>query len=590
MCGIVAVSGIVAEAGTGALAATFLARLEYRGYDSFGFAMAGRGPLEAYRSLEPLGEFEGGLPDAAAVIGHTRWATHGGVALENCHPHVSVDQQFAVVHNGIVENHQALRRQLRAGGESFHTETDTEVITHLLATLLRQSAANQDRRKAMIALRERLTGRNAVVVLFADGEVLALQAGSPLIAGTDGERAFIASDTYAFGEAASLCVPLEEGDIARLQAGRFILWPKNAPEPVAPRWCKLETGGETASLDGYRHYMLKEIMESWLVVSRQPQVAGDLAPLLRAVRGAGTIWITGAGGAYYTALQIAWLLRMVAELPGQAVQAYEIGSQLGGMKQGDVLIAVSQSGETADTIDAVQLAKARGCWVAALVNAPFTTLARLADAAYASACGPEICVLSTKSAVAQIAFGYLLATTAAGRGVQAGQDLHDLSAALSRFLTAATLRSIDQVAAHITSARDLFVLGRDRHVGTALIAALNLKEATCLHAEAFAAGELKHGVIALIEQGTPVIVFAHGEDAAMLNAAAEVAARGAYVIGISDRANSLYAHWLALPEAEGAVGLIGAIVPVQMLAYQIAVRRGLNPDQPRNLAKSVTVR
>ena len=272
------------------------------------------------------------------------------------------------------------------------------------------------------------------------------------------------------------------------------------------------------------------------------------------------------------------------------MQAYETVGQLGCMQQGDVMLAVSQSGETADTIDAVQLARRAGCRIASLVNAGHTTLAREADWAFSSACGPEICVLSTKSAVAQIAFGYLFAMTCAGRESDAHEELHDVWRALSRYLTPASLRVVDTVARKIADAEHLFVLGRNGHVGTALMAALNIKEATYLHAEAFASGELKHGVIALIEEGTPVLLFRQGEDAAMLNAAAEVAARGAHVVGIADSANSLFDDWLPLPDARGEAALVSAIVPCQMLAYQIAVHRGLNPDKPRNLAKSVTVR
>ena len=267
MCGIVAVSGPECGARVSELAGSTLARLEYRGYDSFGFAVADARQLSFYRSLEPLAEFDGGLPDASAAIGHTRWATHGGVTLDNCHPHVARGGEFAVVHSGIVENHQALRRGLESAGAWFDTATDTEVIARLLEQLLTRACPAS----AMRALHERIEGRNAVVVLFEDGEVYALRAGSPLILGGDGGRAFVASDSYAFEAEANLCMPLADGQIARLHEGEVRITAET-DEPVATAWEQMTDVAETAGLEGYRHYMLKEIMESWLVVSRQLQV------------------------------------------------------------------------------------------------------------------------------------------------------------------------------------------------------------------------------------------------------------------------------------------------------------------------------
>lgn len=439
-------------------------------------------------------------------------------------------------------------------------------------------------------LRTNLAGRNTVAILFRDGEVIAFRDGSPLVLGLAANLVFVASDVHSFTPWATRCLVPADGEMVQIDGETLTRYDASG-EVMALSWLDLPPDSGNADKAGYRHYMIKEVMESWQVVAHQMQVAGSMDVLAARACASRTTWVVGAGGAYYTSVQIAWLLRE-AGVAAVAVQAYEIDAMCFGLQPDDVVLAVSQSGETADTIDAVLAAKKTGAFIAALINARFSTLAQLADVVFENGSGPEICVLSTKSAVAQITFGYLLASACSGRDCDTSSAIDELSYGLSRYLTEATLRSVDQVARKIEHAEHVFVLGRQRHVGTALIAALNIKEAACIHAEAFAAGELKHGVIALIERGTPVIVFRDAGDDAMLNAAAQVAARGAVVIGAADAANTLYDAWLPLPALpRGQVApLAAAIVPCQMLSYQLAVRRRLNPDKPRNLAKSVTVR
>lgn len=583
MCGIVACSG---KRTLSEVCVEGLKRLQYRGYDSYGFAWAAGDRLERLRSLEPLGDMVEHLPDARAVVGHTRWATHGGVTLENCHPQIAGDNEFALVHNGIVENYQQLGADLAASGTSFSSGTDTEVIVRLLAAQLREIG---DRKQAFMETMRRLEGRNTVVVLFPDEEIYGVRQGSPLVLGDSGEAFFLASDMLSFAPWASRCFALPDNTIVRIWNYRCEGFHQDGT-PLAIAWSQAEVDHEDTGLDDYPHYMLKEVMEQWRTVAQQAIVGdGELDELVAAVRAANTIIVTGAGGAYYAAAQIAWLLREVAHVRALAVQAYEMETMACCIAPGDVLLAVSQSGETADTIEAVRMAARWGMRVASLVNMPFSTLTGFAEFKFHNRSGPEICVLSTKSATAQITFGVLLAHALNDDVVTARAAIDELSRELTHYLTPGRAAAIERTAARIAGHDHIFVLGRGGYFGSALMTALNIKEASYIHAEAFTAGELKHGVIALIEEGVPVILITPGADAYMINAAAEVKSRGAFLIGVADEENELFDRFIPLPAITGSARAVSSIIPGQLLAYYLAVNRGVNPDKPRNLAKSVTV-
>ena len=583
MCGIVACSGTgnVSEA-----CVSGLTRLQYRGYDSYGFAYCHDARIDRLRSLDSLDDMVPRLPDANAVIGHTRWATHGGVTLENCHPHLAADGGFALVHNGIVENYQQLRRQLVECGRSFASETDTEVVVGLLESLLR---SGYDRKDALGSVLRQLEGRNTIVVLFPDGEIFGVRQGSPLMLGNAGDRLFLASDVLSFSPWTSTCFPVPEECVVRLwkdECEGFDV----AGQAIDMAWATVEIDHDETGRDGHRHYMIKEIMEQWRTIPAQGIVTNaELDTLVDAIRSAGTVLVTGAGGAYYAARQIAWMLREVSHIRAHDVQAYEMDTMEHCVKPGDLLIAISQSGETADTIEAARTAGRWGLRVASLVNMPLSTLTRLSELAFHNRSGPEICVLSTKSASAQIAFGYLLAHAVAGQTSGARADIDLLSRELSHYLTDDRACAIRDVAAHIAGHDHVFVLGKDGYYGSALMGALNIKEASYIHAEAFTAGELKHGVIALIDEGVPVILFVPASSRYMINVAAEVKSRGAFVIALGDGNNELFDAFIPLPRVPPMAQLVSSIVPCQLLAYYLAVARELNPDRPRNLAKSVTV-
>lgn len=586
MCGIVACVGD----NVGELAVSGLRRLQYRGYDSYGFAWVSgdQRRILKRRSIDSLDDLQDHLPVCRSVVGHTRWATHGGVTIDNCHPHCALSGEFSLVHNGIVENYQELKQELKAriAGMAFSSETDTEVIVRLLELALDEG---HSRRQAFWNVLGRLGGRNTIVVLFSDGEIMAIREGSPLVLGKSDSGYFLGSDVLSFSSHTTLCYPVSDRQMVHVtNHGCNIYDEQGSLQEI--QWQEIESGDASIGKDGYPHYMLKEVMEQWQTVARQGMLAdADLDEFVRILKLRRNILVTGAGGAYFACLQIAWLLREIAGIAALAVPAYEIDSMRPMFAQGDLILAVSQSGETADTIKAVEVAGSWGLRVACLVNMPMSTLARLSEFSMANHSGPEICVLSTKSATAQVTFGYLLASKLAGQ-VDFMDKVNHLSSVLSRYLSDETSTHIKSLASSLAGTEHLFILGRGHFYGTAQVAALNIKEASYVHAEAFSAGELKHGVIALIEEGVPVILFTDRSDRYMLNVAAEIKSRGARVIGIGYEDNELYDHFVALPAlSDPLLAIIGAMIPCQLLAYHLAVQRSVNPDKPRNLAKSVTV-
>ncbi len=581
MCGIVACTGLNA----GDLAMNGLRRLQYRGYDSFGLSWVDPGGtgLQQCRSTDSLDDYQVRLPHTQTVIGHTRWATHGPVTLENCHPHQDDRGRFSVVHNGIVENHQYLRSLHDPA--VYRSGTDTEVIVHLLTAALDECDA---RRTALRTVLHQLSGRNTVVVLFADGEILGVKEGSPLVIGTSTGQSFLGSDVLSFSDVTRTCCALAEGQMVSISGAQINVFDVN-DSPVEIQWSEASMPAEEVGKDGHEHFMIKEILEQWLTVARQATIPiGQLAPLEDALRNSTTIMVLGAGGAFFASEQIAWLLREKG-FAALAVPAYEIESVKSCFKPGDVVLAISQSGETADTLRAIEVTSSWGMQTAALVNMPMSTLAREAKFSFPNNSGAEMCVLSTKSASAQVTFGYLLASLLDGQN-NMSNDIDAMSSSLAQYFCDETLRTFRRMAASLAQCDRMFVLGRKLFYGTARMAALNIKEASYIHAEAFAAGELKHGVIALIEQDTPVVIFVDVDDNYMLNVAAEVKARGARVIAIGYEDNALFSDFLPLPSVPAPLlAAVTSLIPGQLLAYYLGVARGLNPDKPRNLAKSVTV-
>ncbi|NIB40782.1 glutamine--fructose-6-phosphate transaminase (isomerizing) [Pseudomaricurvus alkylphenolicus] len=599
MCGIVACWG---ASNATKRVVQGLKRLEYRGYDSWGVAVPMEAQIGVYKNLGPVSEVddESLLPTAQDALGHTRWATHGAVDLSNCHPHVARDGSFALVHNGIIENYQALKSKLEAQGVNFRTDTDTEVVLRLIERIYDSGdsgseAFEESVRMAFLALQ----GRNTLAVYHVlNRRLVAIKNGSPLVvgcpleSGADAPDYMLASDPLAFADHADQILALQNGELISCGGGQPLSLRDVASGGIKPlSWEPFKPIDSPVDKGDYPHHMLKEIGEQWRTIARAARIPEQqLKRLAQRLESTDCVYLTGAGGAFFTAEQIAFLLRSQANIKAAAVPAYEFSSYLPLMTPDDLVIAVSQSGETADTLEAVEACQAKHIFCVALVNAEATSLARLSDMTLTNRSGPEICVLSTKSATAQITFGYVLSRYLVD-GADASRQIDRLCQELCKALESSYINTLRSVATSLKAARQLFILGRDCFYNTARIAALNIKEASYVHAEAFSGGELKHGVIALIEPGTPVLLYVDDCDAESVAAAAELKARGARILAVGYRNNELFDEFIPFPTGSREMEkTIASLIPGQLLAYFLAVGRGHNPDRPRNLAKSVTVK
>ncbi len=605
MCGI---AGYIGPQAVDQVLLIALERLKYRGYDSAGVAVQGPAGLQLRRAagkLEHLAELLQSQPAPGGTgIAHTRWATHGPPTEANCHPHLDVTKRIAVVHNGIVENHDALRSELKAAGAVFTSQTDTEVIPHLIASLYRG-----DPLAAVRAAITRLEGSFAFAVVFADHpeRIIAVRLGSPLLVGRGPDAVMIASDIPALLPHATEVLYLEDGQMADLQRGGVAL-STFAGAPVATTFKRIEISAEAVSKGTFDSFMAKEIAEQPAVVKRllesrvnqgrlvQPDLGLDLA----AVRHVSFI---ACGTSWHAALLGKRFLEHLAHVPVEVEVASEYRYRQPVAMPGGLAVAISQSGETADTLASLRLAKQLGLQAIALVNVVTSTIAREANGVMPLFAGPEIGVASTKAYTAQVMALWLFA-------LQVAKAKGLLTPAAEAAALAAAAQLPDQVQATLDScegpvadAAELFApaeasvfLGRLGEHPTALEGALKLKEIAYIHANGYPAGEFKHGPIALVTSHLPVVCICPQDEAyeKMLSNLQEVRARHGRLIGVGHPDD----HHLAdlcdhvFPVGRAADRLLQpllSILPLQRYAYHVAKRRGCNVDQPRNLAKSVTV-
>lgn len=569
-----------------------LKRLEYRGYDSWGVAVIDRKKIEVLKKIGAIGELNNlkELPESNIGIGHTRWATHGGVQEKNAHPHFSSDKKFVLAQNGIVENYQKLKSDLKKKGYQFISETDTEVIVRLVEEKLKTTKSLKEAiHKAFLELE----GRNTIILLSAeDNHVIAVRNGSPLVIGVGNDEYFFASDTLSFADKTDQVIYINDNEMVEYKNNKINLFDVKTNDEIEIQTKKLDHNDITVDKEGYNHFMLKEIIEQKHTIREAIQYSNkDLKPLVEAMKKAKIIYTVGAGTAGYAAGQIAYYLRKTAKINCIELKSYEFESYKNIFGENDLIIAVSQSGETADTIETLEFAKEKGMKIASIVNMLGSTITRISDYPYYSRSGPEICVASTKAFTAQVAWGILLAYSIIGKHKQAKDEILSLSRKLSKYFNEKLFAKIKSLNRKLIKQEHFFVLGKGQNFYTALEGALKIKEITYKHFEGFTAGELKHGVIALIEKNTPVFIINSKDDNKydMLSAAAEVKARGAFVIGIDKENNDLYDQFIKTPEG-GIVDSIANIIPFQLISYFLATAMGNDPDKPRNLAKSVTVK
>ncbi|MBQ6586330.1 MAG: glutamine--fructose-6-phosphate transaminase (isomerizing) [Coriobacteriales bacterium] len=607
MCGIV---GYVGNQEAAPILLDGLSRLEYRGYDSAGVAvhdgeaihmLKASGRLQALRErVDAEGPLQG-----TCGIGHTRWATHGAPTQDNAHPHLSNDGKFAVVHNGIIENYLEQREELKARGFVFLSETDTEVIVHLMDMYYQG-----DLKQAFMQTAARLDGSYALGILCADapGQLLVMKNASPLILGLGAGENLFASDVTALLPHTHNIIDLDDGEIALITSNDITVM-DSLGNVLQKEVTRVTWNREAAERGGYEHFMLKEIMEQPKAVksSIEPRirdgriVLDELGELARVLPQMERVVITACGSAYHAGVVAGYVMEDLCRIPVHVEVASELRYRNPLMDERTLVVVISQSGETADTIAALRECKRQGARTLAIVNVVGSTVAKLADGVLYTWAGPEISVATTKGYTTQLAVLSLLAIQLAWqRGTIDDARYQHLVGELQQ-LPSKCQRAIDlnthaaRIAKRYHGKRSLFYIGRNVDYAVCLEASLKLKEISYIHSEAYAAGELKHGTIALIDQNQLVIALACYQRLfeKLLSNVREVKARGARVLGVVREAERrIYSEAdeaLLVPDVDAMLVPVVEIIPLQLFAYHVAKCNGCDIDKPKNLAKSVTV-
>lgn len=611
MCGIV---GYIGNKEAFPILIKGLKRLEYRGYDSAGIALL-NGNLNVYKKAGKVSELEaftdGKELSATVGIGHTRWATHGEPNDTNAHPHLSQSGDLAIIHNGIIENYASVKAELVKRGYVFHSDTDTEVLVNLIEEVRKQENTNLED-SVRIALNE-VVGAYAIVVIDKKNhdQIVAARKGSPLVIGIGEGEFFIASDASPIIEYTKNVVYLEEQEYAVINRdGSFTVKTLGNVEK-SPAIQKLEMSIETIEKGGFEHFMLKEIYE-------QPKVLADsfrgrmnalqgwiklggLSEYENKIDNAKRFVITACGTSWHSGLIGEYLIEDLARVPVEVEYASEFRYRNPIINESDVVLAISQSGETADTLAAIELAKERQALIFGICNVIGSSIARTSHAGAYTHAGPEIGVASTKAFSTQVSILTLIALQIAMQKGTIAQSqlrayLYELESIPKKIEEALQLDSqIKEIAYQFKDARNFLYLGRGYNFPVALEGALKLKEISYIHAEGYPAAEMKHGPIALIDEEMPVVFLATNKSAyeKIVSNIQEVKARKGRIIAVVNKGDKVIAeladHVIEVPETEEILSPLVTIVPLQLLAYHIAIFRGCNVDQPRNLAKSVTV-
>ncbi len=503
---------------------------------------------------------------------------------------MSSDSKFILVHNGVVSNFHELKEVLEKEGYKFKTQTDTEVIVALVEKNLKKS---KDLKKAVSKAFKKVQGRNTIVVMeTGKNHLLGVKNGSPLVVGVKGKQFFISSDALSLLPYTSEVIMLSDLQAVEFSDNKLTFYDLKTQKVFTPKKEVINAKSYERSMGEFDSFYLKEVFEQGeAILNSTSYSAGDISGLIKGIKSAGTVYTVGSGTASYSASIGVLLLRKIAGIKTFGIEAYEADSYKYIFKRGDILFAVSQSGETADTLEAVEIAKSKGVKVASLVNMLASTLSRESDFAFFNRVGPEISVVSTKAFTSQLAFFYLLSKALIGELNKAKSEISSTSVKLKEMLNPKYLFEINNLAKKLAEKNDIYVLGKGNNHFIAKEGALKIKEISYLHAEGFSSGELKHGVIALIQKGTPVIGFVSNDayEKDILSSLQEVKARGAFVIGVSPKNSDVFDVHIKVPDC-GDLQPIANIIPIQLLGYSLAKIKGLSPDKPRNLAKSVTVK
>lgn len=601
MCGIIAYKG---DKKASEILLRGIKNLEYRGYDSVGLITKQNDSFFLKKDIGKIDEVDKKLnfTEMQGFLGlaHSRWATTGSVTKENSHPHLSMDGKIAVVHNGIIENYQELKEFLKQNNFRFQSQTDTEVIPNLIQYYKESKDNKNNLQQAFRLALSRLEGSFAVVMIDKESDNLMFaRRGSPLVIGItntnnkqnnkNSSEFFIASDVPAFLENTRNIIYLDEDEYGIINKDLKIFNIKTDKEEKK-QIKQISWTVEQAKKGEYKHFMLKEINEQpetiKKAIEQDPNLIKQITEEINKAHG---VFFVGCGTSYHAAVSASYVFSHIAKKHVNVILASEFRNYKEFLTDKTLMVAISQSGETADLLDAVRVAKEKGVKIISIVNVMGSTLTRLSDINIMMNAGPEICVLSTKSYTSQLSILLLLAYASADK-TELAKELITRAAAEAEEIIKNDSKNIENIAEKIKNNKNLFLIGRDLAFPSSLEGALKIKEVSYIHAEGFAGGELKHGTIALIEKDVPCIVLATKATKQMiLSNAGEVKARGGYIIGIAEENNEIYDSFIKVKELDNA-NPIAMIIPVHLLSYFLAIKRSCDPDKPRNLAKSVTVR
>ena len=564
-----------------------LEKMEYRGYDSVGVATKSENEILVKKGTGRVIEVNkaiqlDSLPGMAG-IGHTRWATHGQVNDKNAHPHPSNSGKIAIVHNGIIENFNELKEKLLSDGFEFKSETDTEVIANLIQQNFEK---NHDIKQTIIETVSQLKGHYTFVVIFEDGTLVGARFHEPLIVGVGKNSYYLSSDVLGFIEKTDDAIYIENENFVMINNLGLQICNFNGDE-VKHQITKVSKEFADVYKGDYAHFTLKEISEQPETIIR----AGDdtqIGNMVQHISKSENLYITGSGTSYNAARISRYLMSKYAKLKIESIISSELPFSPDSIEKNSTLIAISQSGESADVLEAVKIAKESGAKILSIVNHLNSSLSQESDVVISLNCGPEIGVAATKSFTSQLAILYKITNNLCNTCMNL--DWKKVSDSISKILSDNS--KIRELAKELKDVSDIYVLGRGIHFPIAKEAALKLKELTYIHAEGIPAGELKHGPLALMDSNVYVLII-NPDDSTYndtLNSANEIKARGAKIIGISDKKSDVYDYWIEIPSIDEALYSMIEIIPIQLLAYYAAIEKDTDPDYPRNLAKSVTVK
>ena len=566
-----------------------LKRMEYRGYDSVGVATKSENQISVKKGIGKVAEVNESLKlsnlPGNVGIGHTRWATHGKVTDENAHPHSSNSGKIAIVHNGVIENFNELKENLQKNGFTFKSETDTEVIVNLIQQNLSKYS---DVKESILKTVSQLKGHFAFVVMFDDGTLVAARFHEPLIIGIGKNSYFISSDVLGFIENTDDAIYLDNGNIMIIDSSDLKIFSFDGTQLKKPI-TKVAKEFADVNKGDYAHFTLKEISEQPdTILKAGEDTLEALENTVDFIKHAKNVYFTGSGTSFNAALLAKNLMSKYAKVKVEPIISSEIISIPESIEPNSILIAISQSGESADVLEAVNIAKQQTAKILSIVNSSLSSLVQESSVVIRMGCGPEIGVAATKSFTAELAIIYKITEKLCEGSM--GVDFNKVSEAISKVL--ANHSKIQAIAKELKQVSDIYVIGRGVHHPIAMEAALKLKELTYIHAEGIAGGELKHGPLALMDSNVYVIII-NPDDSTYtdtITSAHEIKSRGAKIIGISNKNNEIYDHWIQIPKIDESMYPIIEIIPIQLLAYYSAIEKDADPDYPRNLAKSVTVK